>query len=79
MIECAMAKFAAEPGMEGKTILPLAELTMRNLLAGGNEVDRRDFLARAELLAACGLTTMISDYFDYYLLAAFLAAGRANA
>ncbi len=74
MLECAMAKFGAEPGMEGKTILPLAELTMRNLLAGGNGVDRRDFLARAELLAACGLTTMISDYFDYYLLAAFLAA-----
>ena len=74
MLECAMTKFAAEPGMEGTTILPLAELTMRNLLAGGNEVDRRDFLARAELLAACGLTTMISDYFDYYLLAAFLAA-----
>jgi hypothetical protein len=74
MLECAQAKFSAEPGMEGKTILPLAELTMRNLLAGGSEVDRRDFLARAEILAACGLTTMISDYFDYYLLAAFLAA-----
>ena len=37
-------------------------------------MDRRDFLARAELLAACGLTTMISDYFDYYRLAAFLSA-----
>ena len=58
---------------QGKTVLPLAELTMRNLLAGGDQVDRRDFLARAELLAACGLTTMISDYFDYYRLAAFLS------
>ena len=36
-------------------------------------MDRRDFLARAELLAVCGLTTMISDYFDYYRLAAFLS------
>ena len=45
---------------------------MRNLLAGGQEVDRRDFLARAELLAACGATVLITDYFDYYRLAAYI-------
>ncbi len=28
----------------------LTEITMRNLLAGGDDVDRRDFLARADLL-----------------------------
>jgi hypothetical protein len=28
--------------------------------------DRRDFLARAEILAACGMTMLISDYFEYY-------------
>ena len=49
------------------------ELTMRNLLAGGKDVDRRDFLARAELLGACGMTVLISDYFEYYRLAAYLA------
>jgi hypothetical protein len=49
------------------------ELTMRNLLAGGTDVDRRDFLARTELLAACGMTVLISDYFEYYRLAAYLA------
>jgi hypothetical protein len=36
-------------------------------------VDRRDFLARADLLAACGMTVLISDYFEYYRLAAYLA------
>ncbi len=46
---------------------------MRNLLAGGKEVDRRDFLARADLLAACGITVLISDYFEYYRLAAYLS------
>ena len=62
------------PPCQGKTVLALAELTMRNLLAGGDERGPTgDFLARAELLAACGLTTMISDYFDYYRLAAFLS------
>ena len=54
-------------------MLVLTELTMANLRAGGDEVDRRDFLARADLLAACGMTVLISDYFAYYRLAAYLA------
>ena len=53
-------------------ILELTEITMRNLLAERTEVDRRDFLARAELLAACGQTVLITDYFDYYRLAAYI-------
>jgi hypothetical protein len=73
MLQCALEKFKADPAVEGKPILPIMEITMRNLLAGGTEVDRRDFLARAELLAACGMTVLISDYFEYYRLAAYLA------
>jgi hypothetical protein len=73
MLKCALAKFKEDPAVAGKPILPVMELTMRNLLAGGTEVDRRDFLARAELLAACGMTALISDYFEYYRLAAYLS------
>jgi len=73
MLECALAKFKADPAVGDRPVLPIMELTMRNLLAGGKDVDRRDFLARAELLAACGMTVMISDYFEYYRLAAYLA------
>ncbi len=73
MLQCALEKFKADPAVEGKEVLPLFELTMRNLLAGGNDIDRRDFLARADLLAACGMTVLISDYFEYYRLAAYLA------
>ena len=73
MFECALAKFKEEPAVKDKPILALMELTMRNLLAGGKEVDRRDFLARAEVLAACGMTVLISDYFEYYRLAAYLS------
>jgi len=73
MLNAALAKFSAHPEVAGKTILPLMEITMRNLLAGGAEVDRRDFLARADLLAACGFHVLISDYFEYYRLAAYLA------
>jgi hypothetical protein len=75
MLETAQAKFEDDPAVAGKPVLKLTEITMRNLLAGGAaEVDRRDFLARAELLAACGMTVLITDYFDYYRLAAYLAA-----
>jgi hypothetical protein len=73
MLECALAKFKEDPAVADKPILSLMELTMRNLLAGGTEVDLRDFLARADILAACGMTVLISDYFRYYRLAAYLA------
>src|SRR5437870_5548302 len=73
MLECALAKFKQEPAVTDKPILSLIELTMRNLLAGGTEVDRRDFLARAEVLGACGMTVLISDYFEYHRLAAYLS------
>lgn len=73
MLECALKKLKADPSMKDKDVLPIFELTMRNLLAGGKEVDRRDFLARADLLAACGITVLISDYFEYYRLAGYLS------
>src|SRR6185436_17864041 len=73
MFECALAKFKEDPAVVDKPILSLMELTMRNLLAGGTEVDRRDFLARAEVLGASGMTVLISDYFEYYRLAAYLS------
>src|SRR2546423_9149258 len=73
MFQSALTKFKEEPAVAGTSILTLMELTMRNLLAGGTEVDRRDFLARAEVLGACGMTVLISDYFEYYRLAAYLS------
>jgi hypothetical protein len=71
MLEAARATFEAHAG--SREILLLTELTMANLKAGGDVVDRRDFLARADLMAACGLTTLISDYVAYHRLAAYLA------
>jgi len=74
MLETAKARFEEDPAVAGKPVLALTEITMRNLLAGGaTDVDRRDFLARAELLAACGMTVLISNYFDYFRLAAYIA------
>ena len=73
MFQSALVKFKQDPAVANKPILGLMELTMRNLLAGGKDVDRRDFLARADVLAACGMTVLISDYFEYYRLAAYLS------
>src|SRR6187402_1525939 len=41
MMHSALEKFSADPAVQGKTVLPLMEITMRNLLAGGDQVDRR--------------------------------------
>ncbi|GAA4984159.1 TonB-dependent receptor [Kineococcus glutinatus] len=73
MLECAREKFQQDPAVAGKPILTVAELTMRNLRQGGDKVDRRDFLARADLLGACGVTVLISDYYDYSRLATYIA------
>jgi len=48
------------------------EITMRNLLVTG-EIDLNDFLARADVMAATGKIVLISDYFEYYRLAAWLS------
>jgi hypothetical protein len=72
MIRCAREKFIADPAVADKPIVEVMELTMRNLLAEKTEVDRRDFLARADLMCACGFTVMISDYFRFYRLATYL-------
>jgi hypothetical protein len=72
MLEAAGEKFAQDPAVAGRDVLVLTELTMANLRAGGDVVDRRDFLARADLLAACGMTVLISDFLAYHRLAAYL-------
>jgi hypothetical protein len=71
MIKSAHGRFAAEPEVEADRILELMEITMRNLLATG-KIDLSDFLARADVLAAAGKTVLISEYFEYYRLAAYL-------
>jgi hypothetical protein len=73
MLEAARATFETDPAVAGRDILLLTELTMANLRAGGEVVDRRDFLARADLLAACGMTVLISDFVAHHRLAAYLA------
>jgi hypothetical protein len=71
MIKSAHERFSSEPEVEPGQVVELMEITMRNLLATG-KIDLTDFLARADVLAAAGKTVLISDYFEYYRLAAYL-------
>jgi hypothetical protein len=71
MLRCARENFLREPAVRDETVVQFAELTMHSLLATG-ELDYQDFLARADLLAAEGMTVLISNYFEYYRLAAYL-------
>jgi hypothetical protein len=76
MLESALEKFGRDPVVADSPTEPLllTELTMANLMqaSAGGAVNRRDFLARADLLAACGMTTLISDYVEYHRLAQYL-------
>lgn len=77
MLRSARAQFAKHLGQPEESILELAEITMRNLLTEQGEVDPRDFLARADVLAAAGKTVLISDYFEYYRLVKYLRRSTA--
>jgi hypothetical protein len=72
MLNSARESFTRDLGPDAGPVVELMELTMRNLLEEGGEIDRGDFLARADMLAASGKTVLISDYFEYYRLAAYL-------
>jgi hypothetical protein len=68
----ALRAFEAESDdvAPGETV-SIMEIPMRSLLADG-EVDLADFLSRADVLATTGHTVMISDFAEYYRLAAYL-------
>jgi hypothetical protein len=72
MLRCASEKFSQLPSVADKEVVQVMEITMNNLKAAG-EIDLRDFLARADVVAACGLPVLISDYFQYYRLASYLS------
>lgn len=71
ILRCASERFCSEPGVDGGRVVHLMEIAMNNLMAAG-DIDYRDFLARADMLCACGKTVLISNYFEYYRLAAYL-------
>ncbi|MDF1752022.1 MAG: TonB-dependent receptor [Verrucomicrobiales bacterium] len=77
LLRAAHENFCAEPDVEEGEILQIAELTMSKLMEEG-AIDYKDFLARADMLLACGMTVLISNYFEYYRLAQYLRLHTDN-
>ncbi|HXP90017.1 MAG TPA: TonB-dependent receptor [Fibrobacteria bacterium] len=73
MMSAAMAKLREESSF-GEEPLEIMEITMSNLASTESRVvDHRDFLARADMLSACGKTVLISDHSEFFRLGAWLS------
>ena len=70
MLRCAQAQFVQEPKVQGEEVLTLMEMTLSNLTEG-DKIDHKDFLDRVDILGALGKTVLISDFGEYYRLAAY--------
>jgi hypothetical protein len=74
ILRSARGRFSNDLGEAGGgATVELAELTMRNLRGDRDEVDRQDFLARADTLGAVGKTVLVSDYLEFHRLSSYVA------
>jgi len=71
MLRSAQAQFVQEPGVQGEEVLVLMEMTLRNLIDGG-EINHQDFLDRIDILSTQGKMVLISNYGAFHRLASFL-------
>ncbi|HXD85441.1 MAG TPA: hypothetical protein VN641_03040 [Urbifossiella sp.] len=75
ILRAASARFSEMlPDAHEHPVIKVAEITMKNLMVGKETgtPDIRDFLSRAEVLAASGLNVLVSDYWEFFRLAAYL-------
>ena len=71
MLENAKIQFIEREDVEEQNLEIFMELTLGNLLTEG-DIDHNDFLARIEVINACGYGVLVSNYFEYFRLSAFL-------
>lgn len=78
MIECAQDQFLEEEGALKEDPVIFMEMTMRNLIASGGDVDPADFLERVDILGALGKNVLISNYGEYYRLVGYFSRYTRN-
>jgi hypothetical protein len=71
MLDGARRVFLKQCNCSEDEVIVLMEMTLENLLAGG-QLDHADFLARVDILGALGRTVLISKFREYYRLAGYL-------
>lgn len=72
MMITGMRAFKKELG-DAKNIVPVVEITLKDLTQGGGELDEQDYLDRVDLLCSLGQNVMISNYQEHYKLAGYLS------
>ena len=72
MIKSSWDQFRAEPDTDPKKSYLLAEITMQNL-CNGSDLDEKDFLDRAEILSAMGMTVAITNCHEHKRLINYLS------
>ncbi|MBT9547177.1 MAG: TonB-dependent receptor [Candidatus Sericytochromatia bacterium] len=77
LMRAAYEKFVSQPEIKAEEVVRVMEVTMHHLHASGG-LEPREFLARADALNACGFQVLISNYYEYYRLAAYLARFSKN-
>lgn len=73
MISKCWEQFRNEDAVDPKKAYLLAEITLDNLRNSNEEIDVKDFLDRADLLAAMGLTVAITDCEEHEKLMQYLS------
>ncbi len=68
----ALREFGARPGVELAQIVSVVEMTLQDLQVDG-EIDAADYIDRVDVLAAGNFTVLISNYYEYFRLAGYLA------
>jgi hypothetical protein len=71
MLRCAQSVLVQEPQVQGKEILTLLEMTLKNLSGDEDKIDHQDFLDRVDILGVLGKTVLISNFGEYHRLAAY--------
>lgn len=77
MKETAVKHFLEEEGVEKDKVLVVAEITMNELSAKGDDADS-DFLARVDLLNELGFSVLISDYLRFFRLRSWIRRYTQN-
>ncbi len=73
MITEGTKQFLAEPDVDESKVVQVSELTLHNLKGADRDIDEKDFLDRVDILCSLGHVVMISNYHEYYKLAAYLS------
>ena len=73
MIKKGLKQFESEPDVDDDKVVLLAELTLKNLQGGNEQINEKDFLDRVDILCTLGQTVLISNFHEYYRLVEYLS------